>query len=137
MRAVLTQWISRISPSRISRMSQVACRGGDARPPIATEHVSAGRGELSDHLGTIGGMPEHVIRSPVHGAIRVVTSFVPNERPDRPWKAVLDPRPPRLGHLVAVYDVDEAEVLAHVGRLAEMTGPPQARRVPVREIAEP
>lgn len=54
-------------------------------------------------------MSVHDVDSPTHGPLRVVTS----ERPDgdRPWQAALDPRPPRLAHLVAFHAATEAEAI--------------------------
>jgi hypothetical protein len=63
-------------------------------------------------------MPEHLVDSPTHGALQVVTTE--GEFPHgRTWRAVLDPRPPRLAHLVAVDGTSEEEALKEMARAVE------------------
>lgn len=55
-------------------------------------------------------MAEHLISSPTHGDLHAALS-----RGDfghgRSWRAVLDPRPARLAHVIAFHGMSEEEVL--------------------------
>jgi hypothetical protein len=64
-------------------------------------------------------MTTHVVHSLIHGDLRVVTtqgSFGYG----RTWRAVLDPAPARLAHLVAVDGESEQEALAAMLRSVDL-----------------
>ena len=63
-------------------------------------------------------MSFHVLHSPAHGQLQVVTAKGVYEH-GRTWRAVLAPRLARLEHLLAVDGVSEAEVLGMMAAAVE------------------
>lgn len=60
----------------------------------------------------------HDLHSPSHGDLRVVLSHGDYGH-NRSWRTVLDPRPPRLAHLLAVDGGSEGEALDRLAAAVE------------------
>ena len=72
-------------------------------------------------------MPIHTVTSPGWGGLHVEALPEPDEF-GRPWRATLQNRPARLGHIIAVHGHDEQDVVEHMLRYVDSFDPQPMRR---------
>ena len=73
---------------------------------------------LSYLAGMVASMPVHIVTSAGWGELQVEALPEP-ERFVRPWRATLQSRPARLGHIIAVHGDEKQDVVEHMLRYVD------------------